>query len=312
MTKIKSWNQFVLIKILSFLRSQVSVSVKTIKGYSGSPSLLHHSSHQLFSVCSGWIFLQRSVQFTCESCWWFLLSLSVCSAQHLWPSKLYFCAEFRRIYQSPQKQRRITQQICCDMTSLLLCPAGKLKNTLWCWNWTEIWCTYPCTWSSSSSLWKKLFSGRRQHENGEIQAALLPSSQIPAAVGPLAGVLGTCRAFRECGWEDGHNFQRGNRTAQLQQTEAVWAQLSSIPDLIKPLHSPYTFPPLAKDKFLYLLYLFDVCVKDEKEETFSFYGSFIPACFWLHLNSSVSESRLALRCFQDPDFTLISGYNIII
>ncbi len=53
------------------------------------------------------------------------------------------------IYQSPQKQRRIPRQICCAMTSLLLCPAGELRNT------SER--HLPCIWSSSGSLWKKLF-----------------------------------------------------------------------------------------------------------------------------------------------------------
>lgn len=64
---------------------------------------------------------------------------------------------------------------------------------------------------------------------------------IPAVFGPLACVSGTCRAFRACGWEDGHNFQRGNRIARLQQTEGVLVRLSPIPDLMKPLHTIHIF-----------------------------------------------------------------------
>jgi len=98
--------------------------------------------------------------------------------------------------------------------------------------------------------------------------ASLTDVPIPAVFGLcLAGVSGTCRAFRERGWEDGHNFQRGNRIAQLQQTQGVSVRLSST-----PLHTVH-ISALAKDKFLYLLYLWDQKEVLTTEKHFLFYGN---------------------------------------
>lgn len=126
------------------------------------------------------------------------------------------------MHQSPQKQR-ITQQICRAMTSLLLRPAGTYSDTgteqkndrfmkPWRGSMKEIVHAFGLlvVCERTSSL----------EEDGMKTVKSRPH-YCQLVVGPLAGVSGTCRAFRECGWEDGHNFQTGNRRAQLQQTEGV-------------------------------------------------------------------------------------------